>query len=61
MVSTRLGVTPGQVAIAWTMARPGMTAPIASATSSEQLADLVKAATLRLDGEAIEQLDSASA
>ena len=61
MVAARLDATPGQVAIAWTMARPAMTAPIASASTLEQLADLVKAATIRLDSEAIEQLDSASA
>jgi len=61
MVSARLGVTPAQVAIAWVIARPAMTAPIASATNLEQFADIVKAASLRLDAEAVAQLDEASA
>ncbi len=52
--------TPAQVALAWLMARPSITAPIASATSSEQLRDLVKAAELRLDRVAIESLNAAS-
>lgn len=52
--------TPAQVAIAWLVARPGITAPIASATSLEQLGDLIKAVTLKLDGTAIKALDEAS-
>jgi aryl-alcohol dehydrogenase-like predicted oxidoreductase len=60
-VAARLGATPAQVAIAWQIARPGITAPIASATGPEQLAELVKAAGLRLDAEAVAQLDAASA
>ena len=55
------GATPAQVAIAWLIARPSVTAPIASATNLEQLADLVKAAQLRLDREDVEALDQASA
>ena len=43
------------------MARPGVTAPIASATSVAQLQDLVQAAMLTLDSEAIQALDAASA
>jgi aryl-alcohol dehydrogenase-like predicted oxidoreductase len=43
------------------MARPGITAPIASATSLEQLRDLVDATNLELDGAAIEALNQASA
>jgi aryl-alcohol dehydrogenase-like predicted oxidoreductase len=61
MVAARLGATLGQVAIAWIMTRPGITAPIASATSLTQLQELVGATTLKLDREAIEQLDAASA
>jgi len=49
------------VALAWLIARPSVTAPIASATSLEQVADLAKAATLKLDAEAIAALDKASA
>jgi len=55
------GATPGQVAIAWQIARPAITAPIASATSLEQLNDLVAAARLRLDAATIAALDAASA
>jgi aryl-alcohol dehydrogenase-like predicted oxidoreductase len=53
--------TPAQVALAWLMARPGMTAPIASATSVEQLQDLAAAASLKLDAETTAALDKASA
>ncbi|WP_198972721.1 aldo/keto reductase [Xylophilus sp. ASV27] len=60
-VAQRYAATPGQVALAWQIARPGITAPIASATSLQQLQELVKAAQLKLDVEAIEQLDQASA
>jgi aryl-alcohol dehydrogenase-like predicted oxidoreductase len=55
------GATPGQVAIAWQIARPSITAPIASATSIRQLDELVKAAQLKLDPETIAALDKASA
>jgi aryl-alcohol dehydrogenase-like predicted oxidoreductase len=61
LVSARLGVTPAQVAIAWVIARPALTAPIASATSLEQFSDIVKAASLRLDADSVAQLDEASA
>jgi len=57
--AARLGVTPAQVAIAWLIAKPGVTAPIASVTTAVQLAELVGAATLRLDAEAIGALDAA--
>jgi aryl-alcohol dehydrogenase-like predicted oxidoreductase len=53
--------TPGKVALAWLIARPGITAPIASATSVEQLRDLVDATTLELDQASIETLTQASA
>lgn len=53
--------TPGQVAIAWQIARPAVTAPIASATSIPQLNELVVAATLKLDPASIAVLDAASA
>jgi aryl-alcohol dehydrogenase-like predicted oxidoreductase len=57
----KLAVTPAQVAIAWLIARPSVAAPIASATSVEQLHDLVNAARLQLDAETIAALDRASA
>ena len=53
--------TPGKVALAWLLARPSITAPIASATSVEQLNDLVDATKLMLDPASIEQLTQASA
>ncbi len=60
-VAERYAAAPAQVAIAWLIARPSVTAPIASATGVEQLQDLVKAAQLTLDRQAIERLDQASA
>jgi aryl-alcohol dehydrogenase-like predicted oxidoreductase len=60
-VATRFGSTPTRVAIAWLIARPAVTAPIASATSVEQLADLVAATQLALDGPALATLNAASA
>jgi aryl-alcohol dehydrogenase-like predicted oxidoreductase len=52
--------TQASVALAWLMGRPGVVAPIASATSSAQLAALVAAAHLKLDAASIERLDQAS-
>jgi aryl-alcohol dehydrogenase-like predicted oxidoreductase len=60
-VAAQHKATPAQVALAWLIARPGITAPIASATSIEQLNDLVAAARLRLDQASIAHLDEASA
>jgi aryl-alcohol dehydrogenase-like predicted oxidoreductase len=55
------GSTPARVALAWLLARPGITAPIASATNEKQLADLVAATKLKLDAESIQKLNAASA
>lgn len=55
------GHTAGQVAVAWLLARPGVTSPIASATSMAQLQKLVQAAQLRLDDDTLAALDAASA
>jgi aryl-alcohol dehydrogenase-like predicted oxidoreductase len=60
-VAARYESTPASVAIAWLIARPSVTAPIASATSLEQLESLVKSTELSLDKTAISQLDEASA
>ena len=60
-VAAKLHATPGKVAIAWLMARPSITAPIASATSVQQLKDLVDAANLKLDADSIQTLNDASA
>lgn len=53
--------TPAQVALAWLIARPGLTAPIVSATSVEQLHELLGATSLQLTHDEIAQLDLASA
>ena len=58
--AARYKSTPGKVAIAWLLARPGITAPIASATSVEQLRDLLDATALELDAEAVKRLDEVS-
>jgi aryl-alcohol dehydrogenase-like predicted oxidoreductase len=52
--------TPAQIALAWLMAKPSVTAPIASATNVEQLEELIGAARISLDGEAMAKLDRAS-
>jgi len=52
---------PAEVALAWVLARPGVTAPIASATSVEQVESLVRATTLKLTPADMEALDKASA
>lgn len=51
---------PAQVALAWLIAQPGITAPIASATTQAQLQDLVSASELNLRPEALQKLTSAS-
>lgn len=52
---------PAQVALAWLIARPSVTAPIASATSVEQLQDIIAAARLKLSAAEVAALDGASA
>jgi aryl-alcohol dehydrogenase-like predicted oxidoreductase len=59
-VSKELGATPAQVALAWLIAQPAVTAPIASATSLAQLQELLKAPSLSLGPEQLAKLDSAS-
>ena len=51
---------PGQVALAWLMARPSVTAPIASATNSDQLKEMIGAAAIKLDAAAIDRIDKAA-
>jgi len=60
-VAKSLHAKPAQVALAWVMSRPTVTAPIASATSLAQLRELLAAAELKLDEAALGRLDSASA
>ncbi|MGZ4855729.1 MAG: aldo/keto reductase [Candidatus Angelobacter sp.] len=60
-VAERHQTKPAQVALAWLMARSSITAPIASATSVEQLNELAQATALELDRESVEKLNKASA
>ncbi len=60
-VAQKNEATSAQVALAWLLAQPGVTAPIVSATSTEQLADTLKAATLKLSDENLAELTEASA
>ena len=53
--------TATQVAIAWLLAQPGVTAPIASATNLDQLHELLSAADLKLDPASLNKLNQASA
>lgn len=59
-VSQAHGATQAEVALAWVMARPGVTAPIASATSLAQLESLIRATRLVLTAEDMELLNDAS-
>jgi aryl-alcohol dehydrogenase-like predicted oxidoreductase len=60
-VAAAAGATPAQVALSWLAHRPGITAPIASATSVAQLRELIGGIELRLDEAATAALESASA
>jgi aryl-alcohol dehydrogenase-like predicted oxidoreductase len=60
-VAAQAGATPAQVALAWIAAQPGITAPIASASSVEQLEELLGVLTLELSAEQVERLSAASA
>jgi aryl-alcohol dehydrogenase-like predicted oxidoreductase len=59
-VSERHATKPAEVALAWLMARPGVTAPIASATTIPQLESLTRAASIKLTSEDVSMLDRAS-
>jgi len=59
-VARETGATPAQISLAWLIAR-GVTAPIASATSVQQLEELIGATRLTLTAETIAKLDEASA
>jgi aryl-alcohol dehydrogenase-like predicted oxidoreductase len=60
-VGKRLAATPAQVALAWLIAQPGVTAPIASATTLAQLDELIAGTQLVLDADALSTLRDASA
>jgi len=60
-VAAQYKTNQASIALAWLVARPSITAPIASATRVEQVKDLAKAFQIQLDKAAVEQLDKASA
>ncbi|THK37333.1 aldo/keto reductase [Ensifer sp. MPMI2T] len=59
-IAEETGAKQAEIALAWIIARKGVTAPIASATNLEQLASLVKSAELKLSDEAIGRLNDVS-
>ncbi len=61
VVAARHGATPAQVSLAWLIAQPSVTAPIASATSLTQLNEIMQAPRLELSPEDQQALDKASA
>ncbi|MEX0759330.1 MAG: aldo/keto reductase [Tistlia sp.] len=58
-VAARAAAKPAEVALAWVMAQPGITAPIASATSLAQLDSLIRSASLKLSAEDLAELTKA--
>jgi aryl-alcohol dehydrogenase-like predicted oxidoreductase len=60
-VAARHSATPAQIALAWLIAQPCVTAPIASATSLKQLHEIMQAPRLKLPREDLQTLDKASA
>src|SRR3546814_15346908 len=59
-VASEYDTSPTAVALAWLMSQPAITAPIVSASSVDQLGELIKAAHLTLGSEAMQLLDDAS-
>ncbi|WP_077994365.1 aldo/keto reductase [Bartonella choladocola] len=59
-ISEKHNAKQAEIALAWLIAKPAVTAPIASATKIDQLSSLVKAVTINLNNEDIEILDQAS-
>jgi aryl-alcohol dehydrogenase-like predicted oxidoreductase len=57
-IAAQTGASFAAIALAWLNAQPGIAAPLASATSSEQVAELAKAATLELSPEQVATLDA---
>jgi aryl-alcohol dehydrogenase-like predicted oxidoreductase len=60
-VAAQLNSTPAGISLAWLIARPSITAPIASARNLEQLEDLIEATRVELDSSSIALLNEASA
>ncbi len=60
-VAARYEATPAQIALAWLIAKPGITAPIVSATSLKQLAEIMKAPGIKLASGDMAALDAVGA
>jgi aryl-alcohol dehydrogenase-like predicted oxidoreductase len=60
-VAKAYNATLSQISLAWILARPSVTAPIVSATTVEQLNDIMKATEIKLDAATVERLNQASA
>lgn len=60
-IALRMAATPAQIALAWLLAQPGVTAPIVSATSVAQWLELARAPELKLDARTLDRLDKVSA
>ena len=60
-IAKQYNATPAQISLAWLLAKPVITAPIASATSVQQLDELLNATRLKLDAAAVQKLEEASA
>ena len=60
-VSARHSASQAEVALAWIIARPSVTAPIASATTLPQMESLIRSASLKLSASDLAELDTASA
>lgn len=60
-VAAETGATLAQISLAWLMAQPGVTAPIASATSAAQIEELLPAMTLNLSADQLDRLATAGA
>jgi len=60
-IANQYNATPAQISLAWLLAKPVITAPIASATSVEQLDELLNSTRLKLDAAAVQKLEEASA
>ena len=57
-VAKARGVAPARIALAWLLARPGVTAPIIGATKLEHLDDAVSALDIRLTPEEVAALEA---
>jgi aryl-alcohol dehydrogenase-like predicted oxidoreductase len=58
VIAEKHGRTPGEVAIAWTLRHPAITATIVGARRPKQLDELIGAGTFRLSEQEIEELES---